>query len=280
MDGDEWTLDLPGEPSGPIRPADHDVDARLALMDRDGIDLAIVAPSCSIGIECLPPDEAAAVANAFNEGALQLGGRLPAWACAPLVEPDPAALDAVLARGLVGLALPASAIAEREGWERCAPLFDVLVARGRPLFVHPGPAPWRPSRPAAGDEPLWWPALTAYVADMAAAWFGYIAWGRELFPDLGICFAMLAGLAPLQDERFLQRAGHGVPRLPRNVYLETSSYGPRGVDAAIRVLGVDHLLHGSDRPYAEPLDLRLGAAVDTALRHTNPARLLDTEVPA
>ena len=64
------------------------------------------------------------------------------------------------------------------------------------------------------------------------------------------------------------------------MFLETSSYGPRGVDAVIRVLGVDHLLHGSDRPYAEPSDLRLGAAVDTALRHTNPARLLDTEVPA
>jgi hypothetical protein len=85
MDGDQWTLDLPGEPSGPIRPRDHDVDTRLALMDRDGIDLALVAPSCSIGIECLPPDEAAAVANAYNEGALELGGRLPAWACAPLV---------------------------------------------------------------------------------------------------------------------------------------------------------------------------------------------------
>ena len=157
-----------------------------------------------------------------------------------------------------------------------------MLRGARPPAVRaPGPAPRGARRaPAAGDEPLWWPALTAYVADMAASWFGYLAWGRELHPDLGICFAMLAGLAPLQDERFLQRAGHQVPPLPRNVFLETSSYGPRGVDAVIRVLGVDHLLNGSDRPYAEPADLRLGAAVDTALRHTNPARLLDTEVPA
>jgi predicted TIM-barrel fold metal-dependent hydrolase len=90
---------------------------------------------------------------------------------------------------------------------------------------------------------------------------------------------MLAGLAPLQEERFLARAGEAW-QLPAGVYLETSSYGPRAVDATIRVLGVDRLLFGSDRPYAEPADLRLGPAVDTALRNTNPARLFATEVPA
>src|SRR5215207_182198 len=123
-DDTAWRMDLVGEPSCPIHHADHDLDGRIALLDRDRIDRALIAPSCSAGIECLPPDEAAEVATAFHEGVLGLPDRFGGWAMAPLVEPDPAALDAVLAAGLVGLALPAGALAERAGWERCAGLLE------------------------------------------------------------------------------------------------------------------------------------------------------------
>jgi hypothetical protein len=42
----------------------------------------------------------------------------------------------------------------------------------------------------------------------------------------------------------------------------------------VRVLGVDTLVLGSDRPYGEPLQDLLGAAATHAVRVTNPARLL------
>ena len=59
------------------------------------------------------------------------------------------------------------------------------------------------------------------------------------------------------------------------MFVETSSYGYRAVDSVLRVLGVDMLVFGSDRPYAEPHpDLGLGAAAHHAIRVTNPARLL------
>jgi hypothetical protein len=59
------------------------------------------------------------------------------------------------------------------------------------------------------------------------------------------------------------------------MFVETSSYGHRAVDAVLRVLGVDALVLGSDRPYAEPLPTAgLGAAVHHAIRVANPARLL------
>jgi hypothetical protein len=59
------------------------------------------------------------------------------------------------------------------------------------------------------------------------------------------------------------------------MFVETSSYGHRAVDAVLRVLGVDALVLGSDRPYAEPLaEAGLGAAVHHAIRVANPARLL------
>jgi hypothetical protein len=86
---------------------------------------------------------------------------------------------------------------------------------------------------------------------------------------------MLAGLAPLQRERLLARGGRTAP--DPDVFLDTSSYGPRAVDAAIRELGVDALVHGSDRPVAAARDPGLGEAVSVALRVRNPERLL---VPA
>jgi hypothetical protein len=91
-----------------------------------------------------------------------------------------------------------------------------------------------------------------------------------------VCFAMLAGLAPLHGERFVTRSGE------RNVvdnrtFLEVSSYGTRAIDAVVRWLGIDALVNGSDRPYADPVTPGLGAAALAALRGPNPIRLLDSK---
>jgi predicted TIM-barrel fold metal-dependent hydrolase len=92
---------------------------------------------------------------------------------------------------------------------------------------------------------------------------------------------MLAGLAPLHRERLVARggspAGAGMPE----VFLDTSSYGPRAIDAVIRALGVDSLVYGSDRPVVVPAEPELGEAVSVAIRSRNPARMLSlAEVPA
>jgi hypothetical protein len=108
---------------------------------------------------------------------------------------------------------------------------------------------------------------------MHAAWHAFAAFGRPAHPRLRVCFAMLAGLAPLQRERLVARGG---PRLSdHDVFVDTSSYGARAVDAAIRELGIDRLVLGTDVPvidFAEPV---LGDAVALALRERNPDRLLN-----
>jgi predicted TIM-barrel fold metal-dependent hydrolase len=118
---------------------------------------------------------------------------------------------------------------------------------------------------------------------MQAAWHAFAVWGRPAHPRLRVCFALLAGLAPLQRERLAARGGRadGDP----DVFLDTSSYGPRAVDAVVREVGVDRLVYGSDRPVVTPAALALGAAVEAALRERNPGRLLgrttiDREVAA
>ncbi|WP_260639106.1 amidohydrolase family protein [Streptomyces angustmyceticus] len=270
---DGWTLHLPGEPPYAVDPADHDIAARTRLARADGLDLALVSLSSPLGIEHLPPAEAAPLLAAFHDGALDLPAPFGVWAaaCLSAPEPDADALRRELARGCVGLQLPATALLDAAGWARCAPLLDAAAAQDAPLFVHPGPAP-----PAEGDAPAWWPALVPYVQQLHASWFAFRAFGRPRHPELRVCFASLAGLAPLHGERLVARGGgRERARVDCRVFYETSSYGTRAVDALVRAAGIDVVVSGSDRPYAEPDLPDLGArAALHALRTANPARLL------
>jgi hypothetical protein len=263
------TLYLDGEPPFEVNPADHDVAKRAELAVDDELDTVLISLSSPLGIEWLPPGQAQPLLDAYHDGALALPEPFGCWAAACLSEPDPSALDKELARGCVGLQLPADALLDPQGWTRCAPLLDVLAARDLPLFIHPGPA-----GPTPGDVPGWWPALVPYVQQMHASWYGFRAFGRPAHPDLRVCFAMLAGLAPLHGERLAARGG-GRGTVDQKIYLDTSSYGTRAVDATVRVLGIDGIVHGSDRPYATPTIPDLGApAATVAIRTNNPRRLL------
>ncbi|MFC4906058.1 amidohydrolase family protein [Actinomadura gamaensis] len=266
---DGWTLHLDGEPPYEVEPDDHDEARRAALARADGLELALVSLSSPLGVELLPPDEARPLLDAYHDGASALPEPFRAWAAACVTEIDPDALVKELDRGFVGLQLPANALLDATGYERCAPLLAVLEERGLPLFVHPGPA-------AAAEGPAWWAAVVPYVGQMHAAWYAFRAFGRPAFPRLRVCFALMAGLAPLHGERLAARGG-GRGEIDRNAFVETSSYGPRAADAIVRALGVDVVVHGSDRPYAEPRELGLGEAARRAFRVANPYRLLEGE---
>ncbi|HEV8652241.1 MAG TPA: amidohydrolase [Actinomycetes bacterium] len=266
-----WTLVLDGQPDFAVDPADHDVACRQAQASEDGLDLVLVSLSSPLGIEWLPPEEALPLLDTYHDGVLALPTPFLSWASVCLSEIDPAQAGKELGRGCVGLQLPATAVLDAQGYERCASLLDLLETHGRPLFVHPGAAPL-----AARRAPAWWPALVPYVQQMHAAWFAFRAFGRPRHPRLRVCFAMLAGLAPLHGERLRARGGDRGTVDPE-VFVESSSYGTRAVDAMVRVLGVDAVVLGSDRPYALPSDPGLGAAAAHAIRTTNPTRFLDLQ---
>ena len=272
---DGWTLLTGSEPPFEVNPADHDAGQRARQADRDGIGLAVIGLSSPLGIEYLMPDEAAPLLDAYHRGVADLGAPFAGWAAAPLAAVDAPGLARQLDRGLVGLQLPATAVADERGYRRCGPLLDVLADRQLPLFIHPGPAA---EMPAGG--PAWWAALVPYVQQMHAAWFAFRAYGRPAYPELRVCFAALAGLAPLHGERLAAR-GEADP-LARGIvdpraYVETSSYGSRAIDCVVRVLGVDVVVNGSDRPYARPGDPGLGEAARHAISVTSPAQLLGND---
>jgi 6-methylsalicylate decarboxylase len=269
-----WTLRAPGEAEAPIDLRDHDPVRRAELVHADGLDLALIAPSTPIGIESLAPAEAETLLEAYHEGVGALPQEFGAWAAVSLAEPDPQALKRRLEAGFVGACVPADALSSAVGYERLGPVLETLERHARPLFIHPGP----PRAPAAAGAPSWWSALTDYVASMQAAWHAMALWGRRAHPDLRVCFAMLAGLAPLQGERLASRGGP--TRSDPGLFLDTSSYGTRAIDAVIRELGADRLVYGSDRPVIPAAEPALGDAVRCALRGRNAKLLLSPSIDA
>jgi predicted TIM-barrel fold metal-dependent hydrolase len=273
-----WVLQLADEPEFAFDPAAHDPAARRALLAREGIDRALLCISSPLGIEALDRGDAEPLLDAHNAAGLRLGDPFAVWGAVSLRPPDPADVDLLLDSGAVGLSLPAGALSAPGRLERCGPLLERLERRDAPLLVHPGPGPWydwRPQPYAEDGAPSWWPAMTRYVADMNAAWHAFAAFGRGAHPRLRVVFAMLAGGAPLHAERLTLRGGPAGALADDGLYYDTSSYGLRTIDALARCVGVDQLVHGSDRPVVDAAaPSLLGPAARAAMVDTNVARLL------
>ena len=211
------------------------------------------------------------LADAWLEGALALPAPFRAWAMAGTRRARPGGARDALDRGAVGLELAADLLAAPGGLDQLAPLLDVLEAAGRPLLVHPGPA-------GAGDapgRPVWWAPVVPYVAQLHAAWWAWAADGRARYPrPAGLLRRARPASARCTASASAPAAATAAPVDPLT-FVETSSYGPQAVDAVIRVLGIDVVCHGSDRPYADAAAARASATPRCTRSSTvNPGRLL------
>jgi len=266
-----WTLYLAGEPPYEIDPTAHEPQRRAGL-DPD-VGRIVVGLSSPLGIEDLRPDDAGPLLLAWHKGVMSLPKPFVAWAAVSHVDPDLSGLQGLLDEGFVGLQVPATRLATPQAVEALAEVLRVCELAGRPVFVHPGPV--TTVAPAAHS---WWAPVVDYAAQLQAAWWAWQAVGRSLLPQLRICFVAGAGLAPLHYERSAARGGPDLLADP-DMFVDTSSYGRVGLDSLVRVLGIDSLVLGSDRPYCGPTDPGLGAAATHAVRVANPRRLLQGGCP-
>ena len=258
--GGDWLLELEGDAPAPFDPRDARPGARARPATT--AQRIVIAPSSPLGIEWLP--EAEPLLDDYHRGVLELGAPFELWGGLVLADPSPSACARCSTRApsvspcpRARSAGPRASRGSARRWRRSAT---------RPLFIHPGPA---------AGSPAWFPALTAYVAEMSTAWHAWAQWGRPAHPRLKVVFAMLAGLAPLHAERLAARGGPAEAVHDPLTAFDTSSYGPRAIDAMLRVVGVDRLLYGSDRPVVEPIALTsLGAAAEHAIVVTNPERFV------
>lgn len=214
----------------------HDPEARLAALDRDGIDVAVLSLQPTLGAEGLPGPEREELELAWLEGIHGVvangGGRFRALAPWRVVE------------GLPGTSVGASALTDD------GPGGDVLAAAdaaGGVVFVHPeaeGPTP--PGRPD------WWGWTAGYTGQMQRAYLAWLAGGRERYPALRIVFAVLAGGAPFQHERLIHRGVDVRGSLDPGTLFDTASYGRRAIELCIETFGVERLVYGSDTPVVDP----------------------------
>jgi hypothetical protein len=251
-------------------------DRRARLVEDDQLDLAVLALSSPIGIEALAREDSTPLIEAHLEGLRGLSRAFASWGPVALDHPEPDDVDDRLGGGCVGISLPAGALAGYDALDVVGPALDRVATRGAPLLVHPGPGAGSRRRDSSLGDPLWWPALTDYVAQMQAAWLTFMALGRREHPQLTVVFAMLAGAAPLQSERLQARGGPAIDLRDRRVFYDTSSYGPVAIEAMGRQVGRRQLLYGSDRPVIEPV----ATGWDPALRANSGNLLTHTEVAA
>lgn len=272
--GGRWRVDIPGEPSFELDPAQHDPDARAAALD---VDRALLALSSPVGAEALPARDALAVVAAWHEAAQSFPAALGWWAATPssLPEDEPDIARHAVADGAAGLCLPATRLATPQDAEGVLPLLAAIADAGAPVFVHPGPV----TGTRAPQAPWWLPA-TDYVAQQHAAWHAFHHTVRPQLPGLRSIFALLAGLAPLHTERTVHRGGGFAESAlaDRLCFYDTSSYGPRGVRAVATAVGIGQLVHGSDYPVAtaaaDPVEAAFSTGFADVVRRNCAARAL------
>jgi len=283
--GGTMLLRLDHEPDCEVDLSRHRTDARLAALDEAGVDRAVVSLSTPLGIEALSAPEAAELISAYHDGVVEAaaasGGRIAAWAAAPLAKPDAGAatVGAAIDRGLVGASIPSAALAGGEAIDRAAPLLDLLERRGAPLFVHPGPAPGSAPYARADGMPSWWPNVGVYPGLSIAAYFAWRACGAARWPRLRVCFAIMGGAGPFLEERWRAFSGER-GTVDRNVFLDTASCGRLALECALATYGVEQVVFGTDIPVigAGPVSralTELGPAVVEAVTASNPLRLLE-----
>lgn len=261
-----WTLHTDGEAPYEVHAPDHD-PARRASLDA-GTARVLLSLSTPLGIEALPPDQSQPLLDSWHAGVADLPAPFHGWASVNETEPDLDGLKGLLTAGFLGVQMSATALADPASIDAACPLLQLCEQLDCPVLVHPGPV----TTPRT-HAPSWWPAVVDYPAQLQAAWWAWHAVGRTLLPDLRICFVAGAGLAPVHHERFAARSG-GRFVVDRNVFVDISSYGRQAIDALTRAIGIDVIVLGSDRPYAEPPDLHLGLAARHAVCVINPNRLI------
>ena len=263
---DGWTLHLPGERPWAIDPRDHDVEARRGARGggrrRAGAAWRRRRRSGSTacrrrGRPSSPTRGSTARSRCpRRSGPGRRRHRRADAAALPRARPRGGRPRGRGRRdGGARRARPARAAARRR-WRRAA----------RALLVHPGPA----GAADAAGRPRWWAPVVAYVSQLHAAWWAWIAAAARAGRACACASSRSPGSPRSTASATASRGGEPLPVDPLT-FVETSSYGERAIDAVGRVLGIDVICHGSDRPYAD--------APPTGPRRRRAARASGSAIP-
>ena len=262
----------------------HDVHAKLASMDRKGIDIAVISPAPPMFYYWAGIDVAVEAARLVNDGIADMVAakpdRLRGMATIPLQHPD-AAIDemerVVREHGFRAIEIGTSV----EGVQLAERKFRPILRRAQELdlfvFAHPYYVGAK-----SGLEGYYLTNLIGNPLDTTTMLANLMFSGAlDELADLRICLAHGGGFAPYQIGRLVH--GHSVraethrvsassPRdLLRRLYFDSLLFDPQALRYLIDQVGADHVCIGTDSPF-DMGDERPGDTIASVPRLTETER--------
>ncbi|QOZ08066.1 amidohydrolase family protein [Bradyrhizobium sp. CCBAU 51765] len=275
------------EGGGPARKIIHDqgyvyplfeefrqTDAKLAAMDRKGIDISVISPAPPMFYYWADADLALEVAGLVNDGVADMVGAKPArlrgMATVPMQHPDAAVAElerVVRAYGFKAVEIGTSIEGAQLAEERFRPLLRRASELNVFVFAHPYYVGAK-----SGLENYYLTNLIGNPLDTTVMLANLMFSGRlDELPDLKLVLAHGGGFAPYQIGRLVH--GHAVrseangiskssPKdLLKRIYFDSLVFEPKALRYLIDLVGADHVCIGTDAPF-DMADADPGATIE------------------
>jgi len=278
----------------PVHPEFVNAQAKLADMDRRGIDASVLSGAPTLFFYGAGAEEAVDFARRSNDALAELvatSDRLGGLAALPLQDPHAAAAElerAVRQRGLLGAHIGTNSGATPLDAPELEPVLAAAERLDVPLMLHPyyvGPKP--------GLEQFYLVNSLGNPLDTTIAAVRLIHAGTlERFPELRVALVHAGGFLPYQLGRFDH--AHRVRPEPKlsleqppsshldRFWMDTITHGDGALGFLRDLIGPERLYLGTDLPFdmadAGPLERLARAGVDVHATHAAAATLLNRDV--
>jgi aminocarboxymuconate-semialdehyde decarboxylase len=246
----------------PLFPEFFDPAAKLASMDRKGIDISVISPAPPMFYYWADVDLALRVARLVNDGVAEMvahdPARLRGMATIPMQHPDAAIAElerAVRDHGFRAVEVGTSIEGQQLADGRFRPVLRRAAELGVFVFAHPYYVGSK-----VGLESYYLTNLIGNPLDTATCVANLMFSGAlDELPDLKILLAHGGGFAPYQIGRLVH--GHKVRKetrantktdpvaLLRRFYFDSLVFEPRALRYLIDLVGADRVVIGTDAPF-------------------------------
>lgn len=259
-DGQPWVVHRQGY-QYPLLESFHDVPSRIAAMDAENIDIAVLSVAPPLFLYWIEGSSARDAAQTINDAIAQMVGMAPdrfaGIATLPMQDPAEAVIElrrAVKVLGLKGAQIGANIEGVPLDDPSLRPVLEAAEELGVPLVIHPY---YVGSSPGLDDFYLtnlqgnpWQTAVCASRMILSGA--------LDEMPDLDLVLVHGGGHLPYQ----IGRLDHGhkvrpeakIPVQPPSSYLrrfhyDTLTHHPESTQWLIEKVGADRVLFGTDTPF-------------------------------